>query len=120
MSQSQPAEPLPLQSVAAATGRFVAEVPARAPFRLEAKVSSPDGVPLLCAIEAALAEALQRPAKQELVWLNGAPAAGVHVLQLRAFGPDNVLLAEARHEFGPDLPHHTSGSTAERDLRKAS
>lgn len=90
---------LPLSSVAAATDRFVAEVRARSPFRLEAKVSSADGMPLLCAIEAALGQALPRPATQELVWLNGAPASGAHVLQLKAFGPDNALLAEARHEF---------------------
>lgn len=100
MSQSSPSEsPLPLGPVAAAAGRFVAEVPARLPFRLEAKVSSPDGMPLLCAIEAALGQALQRPEKQELVWLNEAATPGAHVLQLRAFGPDNTLLAEARHEF---------------------
>jgi hypothetical protein len=92
-------ESLPLKSVAAVTGRFVADVRARAPFRLEAKVSSLDGMPLLCAIEAALGQALQRQVTQELVWLNGAPESGAHVLQLRAFGPDNALLAEARHEF---------------------
>jgi len=92
-------ELLPLSSVADATGRFVAEAPAGALFRLEAKVLSADGMPLLCAIEAALGEALQRPITQELVWLNGAPASGAHVLQLKAFGPDNTLLAEARHEF---------------------
>jgi hypothetical protein len=77
----------------------VADVAANAPFRLEAKVSSADGMPLLCAIEAALRQALRRPVTQELVWLNGAPASGAHVLQLKAFGPDNSLLAEARHEF---------------------
>ena len=88
---------LPLSSVADATGRFVAEV--CAPFRLEAKVSSADGMPLLCAIEAALGQARAKPATQELVWLNEAPASGAHVLQLKAFGPDNTLLAEARHEF---------------------
>jgi len=66
---------------------------------LEAKVSSADGMPLLCAVEAALGRALPRPVTQELVWLNGAPVSGAHVLQLRAFGPDNSLLAEARHEF---------------------
>jgi hypothetical protein len=88
---------LPLNSVVAATGRFVAGV--SAPFRLEAKVSSADGMPLLCAIEAALGQALKRPATQELVWLNERPAPGAHVLQLKAFGPDNRLLAEARHEF---------------------
>lgn len=88
---------LPLNSVAVVTGRFVADV--SAPFRLEAKVSSADGMPLLCAIEAALGQALQRPATQELVWLNERPALGSHVLQLKAFGADNTLLAEARHEF---------------------
>ena len=90
---------LALKSVAAATGRFVADVPARSPFRLEAKVSSPDGMPLLCAIEAALGQSAAKPVTQELVWLNEAPASGAHVLHLRAFGPNNVLLAEARHEF---------------------
>jgi hypothetical protein len=92
-------QPLPLECVTAATGRFVAELRAAALFRLEAKVSSPDGMPLLCAIEAALGEALAKPVTQELVWLNGAPTPGAHVLHLRAFGPEGVLLAEARHEF---------------------
>jgi len=89
----------PLKSVAAATGSFVDDLKAQAPFRLEAKVSSADGMPLLCAIEAALAQAASKPASQELVWLNGLAAAGVHRLQLQAFGPGNVLLAEAEHEF---------------------
>ena len=92
MSQS-----LPLNSVAAATGRFVADV--GAPFRLEAKVSSANGIPLLCAIEAALGQALAKPATQELVWLSGEASSGAHVLQLKAYGPDNTLLAEALHEF---------------------
>ena len=91
--------PLPLQSVAAATGDFVDGVKAKGPVRLEAKVSSADGMPLLCAIEAVLGLALPRSTAQELVWLNGAPAMGVHRLQLQAFGSDNALLAEARHEF---------------------
>jgi hypothetical protein len=99
VSQSLPLESLPLKSFAAATGRFVADVRAAAPFRLEAKVSSADGLPLLCAIEAALGQAPRRPATQELVWLNGAPSSGLHVLHLRAIGPDNVLLAETRQEF---------------------
>jgi hypothetical protein len=99
VSESQSLEALPLKSVAAATDSFVAKVRARSPFRLEAKVSSLDGMPLLCAIEAVLGRALQKPVTQELVWLNGAPESGAHVLQLRAFGPDNTLLAEARHEF---------------------
>jgi hypothetical protein len=78
----------------------MADVRARAPFRLEAKVSSLDGMPLLCAIEAAIGQALAKPVTQELVWLNGAPVSGAHVVHLRAYGPDNVLLAEARHEYG--------------------
>ena len=90
---------LPLKSVAAATGDFVRDVRARAPVRLEAKVSSADGMPLLCAIEAVLGKALPKLVAQELVWLNGAPESGAHVIQLRAFGSDNSLLAEARHEF---------------------
>ena len=90
---------LPLKSVAAATGDFVRDVRARAPVRLEAKVSSADGMPLLCAIEAVLGKALPKLVAQELVWLNGAPESGARVIQLRAFGSDNSLLAEARHEF---------------------
>jgi hypothetical protein len=100
VSQSLAQEALPLESVAAATGRFVAGVRAAAPFRLQATVSSSDGMPLLCAIEGVLSQARQRPETQELVWLNGPPSSGAHVLHLRAFGPDNALLAEARHEFG--------------------
>jgi hypothetical protein len=99
MSQEPPLKTLPLKSVAAATGSFVAGLHDRAPRRLEAKVSSADGMPLLCAVEAVLGETLPKSIAQELVWLNGAPASGAHVLQLQAFGPDNVLLAEARHEF---------------------
>ena len=91
--------PLPLQSVAAATGNFVDDVLARAPRRLEAKVSSADGMPLLCVVEQVLARTLARSTAQELVWLNGAPTSGAHVLQLRAFGPEGALLAQARHEF---------------------
>ena len=96
MSSSQP---LPLQPVSAATKRFVASVLADAPSRLEAKVASQDGMPLLCAVEAVLSVILSRPAAHELVWLSGAVEPGVHVLQLRAFGADNRLLGEAVHEF---------------------
>lgn len=92
MSQS-----LPLQSVSAATQSFVAAL--QAPCRVEAKVASPDGMRLLCAVEAVLGAALARPVTQELVWLSGAPKPGLHVLKLRAFGPDNSLLGEAVHEF---------------------
>jgi len=90
---------LPLQSVAAATDSFVADLRAKSPCRVEAKVASCDGMPLLCAVEAVLGEALPKLVTQELVWLSGAPKAGGHMLQLQAFGPHNVLLAEATHEF---------------------
>lgn len=99
MSQAQSLPVLPLKSVADATGTFLNQLKAHAPRRLEAKVSSADGMPLLCAVEAVLGESLPRSTVQELVWLNGAPASGAHVLQLQAFGADNTLLAEARHEF---------------------
>lgn len=98
MSQSL-SQPLPLQSVAAATDSFVADLRAQAPCRVEAKVASPDGMPLLCAVEAVLGAALPKPVTQELVWLSGAPKPGAHVLRLQAFGPHNTLLAEATHEF---------------------
>lgn len=98
-SHSSPHKALPLQPVSAATKRFVVSVLAEAPSRLEAKVASQDGIPLLCAVEAVLSVILSRPAAQELVWLSGAAKPGVHVLQLRAFGADNRLLGEAVHEF---------------------
>lgn len=94
MSQS-----LPLQPVAEAAESFLADLRDHAPRRLEAKVSSADGMPLLCAVEAVFDRVLPKSTAQELVWLNGAPAAGAHRLQLQAFGAGNVLLAEARHEF---------------------
>ena len=90
---------LPLKPVSEAAESFLAELRDRSPHRFEAKVSSADGMPLLCAVEAVLGQVLPRSTAQELVWLNGAPLVGVHVLHLRAFGPDNALLAEARHEF---------------------
>jgi hypothetical protein len=89
----------PLRSAAAVTRRFVSEVLAKAPSRLEAKVASQDGMPLLCAVEAALAAIVSKPTVQELVWLSGAPRPGVHVLRLQAFGPGDELLAEAVHQF---------------------
>jgi|GEM_PF-3058987 len=91
--------PLPLQSVAEATSSFVAGLRTKLPSRLEAKVSSQQGMPLLCAVEAVLAQTFPRPATQELVWLSGAPQPGAHVLRLQAFGSRNELLAEAIHEF---------------------
>ena len=38
-------QPLPLEPFAEATGDFVDDLRAKAPFRLEAKVSSADGMP---------------------------------------------------------------------------
>ena len=90
---------LPLKPVSEATDLFVAGVLGGDPVRLEAQVSSADGMPLLCAVEAVLGERLPRATAQELVWLNGARAAG-HVLQLKAYGAGGVLLAAVRHEFG--------------------
>jgi hypothetical protein len=92
-------QPLPLQLVSALTDRFVAEVRAKAPCRVEAKVASQDGMPLLCAVEAVLGTALSRATSQELVWLGGAPEPGRHVLKLRAFQSDNLVVGEAVHEF---------------------
>ena len=97
--QASPPQASPLQSAADATRSFVASVPPDTRCRLEVKVSSREGMLLLCAVEAALAETLSRPSAQELVWLSGAPSPGAHVLRLQAFGPDNALLAEAVHEF---------------------
>lgn len=90
---------LPLKPVSEAAERFLAELRDRSPHRFEAKVSSADGMPLLCAVEAVLYQALPSSTAQELVWVNGAPKSGAHLLHLRAFGPDNALLAEAHHEF---------------------
>ena len=105
MSQSS-SPSLPLQSVSAATRRFVARL--EAPCRVEARVASRDGMRLLCAVEAALGAAPARPATQELVWLSGAPRPGVHFLRLQAFAPDNRLLGEAVHEWGEAPPRDTS------------
>ena len=88
--------PSPLQSAADVVRGFLAGV---SPERLEVKVASLDGMPLLCAVEAVLADALPRQAAHELVWLSGAPARGVHVLRLKAFGAGGVVLAEATHEW---------------------
>ncbi|HEY8616197.1 hypothetical protein [Phenylobacterium sp.] len=93
--------PLPLADVEAATRRFIEDLaPARA-HRVEAKVAGASGMPVLCAVEAGLAEALPERAAQELVWLTGAPADGVHRLTLCAWGDGNELLAQAAHEFAP-------------------
>jgi hypothetical protein len=84
-----------LKSVAAATDLFARE--ARGCARVEVKVASGDGMPLLCAVEAALRRGLDGPFAQELVWLSGG-AAGHHLV-LKAYGPENKLMAEAAHAF---------------------
>jgi hypothetical protein len=94
MSQS-----LPLQLASAFTEHFLAEVLPKAPSRVEAEVSSQDGMPLLCAIEAVLGATLARTTSQELVWLGNASAPGRHVIKLRAFQSDNVVVGEVVHEL---------------------
>lgn len=94
MSQSSP-----LNFVAAAAGAFVAEILPKAPRRVEAKVASHNGMPLLCVVEEVFGQALPQQTAQELVWLSGAPRPGAHVLRFQAFGPGNQLLAEILHEF---------------------
>jgi hypothetical protein len=91
--------PTPETAAAEAVRRFVGRVPSDGLSRLEAQVSSRRGMPLLCAVEAVLAQALPRAAAQELVWLGGAPAPGAHLLRLRALGPGGVLLGEEAYEL---------------------
>jgi hypothetical protein len=86
-------------AVREATLDFVSGVPDAALVRLEARVSSHEGMPLLCSVEAALAQSLPRSATQELVWLRDLPPSGLSVLRLQAFGANRELLAEAVHEF---------------------
>lgn len=88
----------PLNEIAAATRDFIKNLAAQPPRRVEATVASAAGMKLLCAVEAALAEALPVRAAQELVWLTGSEQ-GVHRLRLLAYGPGDKLLAEAAHEF---------------------
>lgn len=88
-----------LKPVAEATEQFLSKALALSPTRLEAKVASADGMPLLCAVEAVLARRLSRATAQELVWLNGAPSEAPHVLRLAAFGADGSMLAQAEHRF---------------------
>ncbi|MDX9996353.1 MAG: hypothetical protein WCY15_12415 [Phenylobacterium sp.] len=90
----------PLEEIAQATRAFVRALAPERPRRVEAAVAGPAGMPLLCAVEQALAEALPGKAAQELVWLTSDPANGVHRLRLLAYGPGDKLLAEAAHEFG--------------------
>lgn len=79
-----------------AADAFVTQVRAHAPSRVEVRVESRNGMPLLCAVEAVLSRALPRPGTiHELIWLTGAPRAGGHVLSLQAFGRDNQTLAKA-------------------------
>jgi hypothetical protein len=86
-------------AAAAATRRFLAALPPTPLARVAAAVASPDGMGVLCAVEAVLREALPAGAGRELVWLMAGPEAGVHRLQLTAYAGDNDLLGEAAHEF---------------------
>jgi hypothetical protein len=92
-------QPPPVNEIAAATLKFVRGLAPQRPRRVEASVASAAGMPLLCAVEAALTEALPARAAQELVWLTVGPDQGVHRLRLLAYGPGDKLLAEAAHEF---------------------
>lgn len=89
----------PLNEIATATRSFVRALASEPPQRVEATVASAAGMPLLCAVEAALAEALPARAAQELVWLTAGPGEGVHRLRLLAYGAHGKLLAEVAHEF---------------------
>ena len=91
--------PSPEAAAAEATRRFLARVPPEGLSRLEAQVSSRQGMPLLCAVEAVLAKALPEATAQELVWLGGAPQPSAHVLRLKALGPGGILLGEEAHEI---------------------
>ena len=92
-------QPLPLQRVSALTQSFVAEIRAKAPSRVEAKVTSQNGMPLLCAVEAVFGTSLSKATSHELVWLGGVSEPGRHVLKLRAFQSDNLIVGEAEHEL---------------------
>jgi hypothetical protein len=89
---------VPHHPVFATTLDFLGGLAAK-PSRLEARIAAQEGMPLLCLVEAALAQGLETAADRELVWLSGAPPAGRNVLSLRALGADRALLAELTHEF---------------------
>ena len=85
----------PLKSAAEAADAFVAQMRSKAPCRVEVKVESRNGMPLLCAVETVLRQTLLRPGTtHELVWLTGAPTSGGDVLRLQAFGQGNELLGK--------------------------
>ncbi|MDE2486047.1 MAG: hypothetical protein KGO51_01500 [Alphaproteobacteria bacterium] len=89
-----------LTEAAAATRRFLDDLKPWRPARLEVKVSSPDGMPLLCAVEAVLEEKPLAWDNRELVWLAATAEGDVHRLQLMAYAAGgNELLAQAAHEF---------------------
>jgi hypothetical protein len=88
-----------LEAVATATSDFAHRVAPHRPDRVEAQIASADGMPLLCAVEAALANCLPARPVQELVWLTAGPARGVHRLRLVAYISESGTLAEADHEF---------------------
>ena len=92
-------KPTLLEAVAEATESFAAMAVRGALHRIEVKVASRNGMPLLCAVEAALRARVAGPAPKELVWLSGGVAEGAHHLQLRAFAEGGGLIAEAVHAF---------------------
>ncbi len=93
-------QPSPSDEIAAVTRDFVRNLSPHRLHSVEARVASCDGMLVLSAVESALAETLPARPARELVWLSGAPSAGVHRLILSAYGSRHELLAEAAHEFG--------------------
>ena len=92
-------KPVVLEAVAEATQQFAAKAAGAPLHRIEVKVASRNGMPLLCAVEAALRGCAAGPAPKELVWLSGGVLDGAHRLELRAFGEGGRLIAEALYAF---------------------
>ncbi len=92
-------QPSTSDEIAAVTRDFVRSLSPHRLQRVEARVASADGMLVLSAVESALAATCSTWPAQELVWLSGAPSAGVHRLTLSAYGSRHELLAEAAHEF---------------------
>jgi hypothetical protein len=89
----------PHETAADVARRFLARLTSHSACRIEARVASPDGMPVLCAVEQALADRPRGHALHELVWLAAASAGAPH-LRLQAFGPGGELVAEAVHDLG--------------------
>lgn len=91
-----------LDDVTRTTLGFLTGLTAEEVRRIEARAAGPDGMQLLCAVEAAVNETLTARPARELVWLTG--GGDGHRLHLLAFGPGGVLMAETGHEFAPRAP----------------